>query len=410
MLHSIKNIFKINLNDKEIYFLFFGPLALVIFVSLIIALVIPLSFFQIIMVFLLCIILGILSGGFLTLFIDRYARKEINGIKNFIENRKDYNSYLSALNEIVGLLKAYEAKKDEEIKSLKKIIEKTSLIGKKAETIDENREMLFDEIKILKDSIKENFDNLKKIMFITNHVTGILDMMMVDIKNISEKITKLVTTAKSGSKVTGSEIQAIGNIKNAVMESSDFIKRLEETSHETKKLLSIIADIAKKTNFLSLNAGIEAARAGEAGKSFAVVAQEIRTLAESATKATSEMTDFLAKTEQLAKQAINVISEQSRIEEAIKVVYSASDTFLNIVQTLTEVSTLLSDLFVKINENKVDGDLLKVLSVKIKNKLENTMANMDNMFEKVKYGQEITEKIISEVKDINSETEKNILH
>lgn len=410
MVNDLKKIFKINLNEREIYFIFFSPLILVVFVALIITLIIPFTLLQIFIIFLLCILIGAVSGCSLVYFIDRYAKKEINGIKNFIEKRRDYNSYIYALNEIVKLLKDYEAKKEEEIKNLKKIIEKTSLIGKKAETIDENKDILFNELKELKNNILENYDNLKKVMSITNHVVGLLDMMVVDIKDISEKITKLAVAAKSGSKSTGSEIQAIGNIKNAVMESADVIKKLEETSGATKKLVSIIAEIAKKTNLLSLNAGIEAARAGEAGRSFAVVAQEIRMLAESATKATAEMTDFLTKTEQLAKQAINVISEQSKIEEAIKVVYNASDTFLSIVQTLTEVSTLLSDLFVKINENKVDGDLLKVLSVKIKNKLENTMINMDNMLEKVKHGQELTEKIISEVKDISLEKEKNILH
>ncbi len=418
MVHKLKNFFKINLSDNEIYFLFLCPLTLLFLTVFLIVLIIPLSLIQIIIIFLLCAFMGVLSGGFLVYFVDRYTKKEINGIKNFIENRKDYNSYLTALNEVAGLLKNYEAKKNEEIKNLKNIIDKTDLIRKKAETIDENKEILFKEIKLLKDNIKENYENLKKIMSITNHVTGVLDMMIGDIKGISEKINKLVTAAKTGSKVTGSEIQAIGNIKNAVMESADVIKRLEETSKETKKLVTTIAEIAKKTNLLSLNAGIEAARAGEAGKSFAVVAQEIRTLAETATKATAEMTDFLTKTEQLAKQAINVISEQSKIEEAIRVVYNASDTFLNIVQTLSEVSNLLSDLFVKINENKVDGDLLKVLSQnllkvlsqKIKNKLENTIINMDNMSEKVRGEKEIAEKIISEVKDINLESERTILH
>lgn len=235
-------------------------------------------------------------------------------------------------------------------------------------------------------------------------------MMVKDIKQISDRIENLVGIAKTGSKTTGSEIQAISNIKVAVLESSDVIKKLEETSKETKKLVTIIAEIAKKTNLLSLNAGIEAARAGEAGKSFAVVAHEIRVLSESATKATAEMTDFLAKTEQLAKQAISVISGQSKIEEAIKVVYSASDTFLNIVATLAEVSSLLSELFVKINENKVDGELLQILSNKIKNKLENSLINMDNVFDKIKDSQNMINNFVLETKEIKESPGIKILH
>jgi len=289
-------------------------------------------------------------------------------------------------------------------------VEKTKVVSKKANLLEENKDEIYSELNLLKEDIKLNFENLKKLMSVTAHVNGILEMMVKDIKQISDKIENLVGVAKTGSKTTGSEIQAVSNIKVAVLESSDVIKKLEEASKETKKLVTIIAEIAKKTNLLSLNAGIEAARAGEAGKSFAVVAQEIRVLSESATKATSEMTDFLAKTEQLAKQAISVISGQSKIEEAIKVVYSASDTFLYIVATLAEVSSLLSELFVKINENKIDGELLQILSKKIKNKLENSLINMDNVFDKIRDSHNMISNFVLETKEIEDNPEIKILH
>jgi methyl-accepting chemotaxis protein len=197
-------------------------------------------------------------------------------------------------------------------------------------------------------------------------------------------MTGIVSVAKAGSRMTGSEIQAMGSIKNAVAESSDVITKLQATARETKRIVLTVADMAKKTNLLSLNAGIEAARAGEAGKSFAVVAQEVRELAEGATRATSEMSAFLARTEDLAKQAVNVISGQSKIEEAVRVVYSASDSFLTIMSALTDVSKILSTIYSTAEEYKVDNDLLRILSDKMRDKLKELSVNMDNVFDSIK--------------------------
>jgi methyl-accepting chemotaxis protein len=193
-----------------------------------------------------------------------------------------------------------------------------------------------------------------------------------------------VNIAKMGSRKTGSEIQAMGNIKEAVVESAVVIQKLQFNSKETKRIVQTVSEIAKKTNLLSLNAAIEAARAGEAGKSFAVVAQEIRDLAEGAQKATTEMSVFLANTEDLAREAVNVISGQSKIEEAVNVVYEASDSFMNIVSTLSEISRLLSSVYSTAEEYKVDNDLLRILSGKISDKLKLLIVNIEGVFGKVR--------------------------
>jgi len=410
MVPDLKKVLKVDLNENEIYLLFFSPLIIILFTSFITFFIIPLNLFQIIAVILIDLITGFLFGIMLTIFYDRIVKKEFAGLKAFLFNKKEFIPFFSVNKKFMEHFIEFEKIKQKEIDDLKKIVEKTKVVSKKANLLEENKDEIYSELNLLKEDIKLNFENLKKMMSVTAHVNGILEMMVKDIKQISDKIENLVGVAKTGSKTTGSEIQAVSNIKVAVLESSDVIKKLEEASKETKKLVTIIAEIAKKTNLLSLNAGIEAARAGEAGKSFAVVAQEIRVLSESATKATSEMTDFLAKTEQLAKQAISVISGQSKIEEAIKVVYSASDTFLHIVATLAEVSSLLSELFVKINENKIDGELLQILSKKIKNKLENSLINMDNVFDKIRDSHNMISNFVLETKEIENNPEIKILH
>jgi methyl-accepting chemotaxis protein len=235
-----------------------------------------------------------------------------------------------------------------------------------------------------KKEVQDNAENIKKISTIINNVTSALNAMIDEIKRISEQTKNIVQIAKAGSRLTGSEIQAMGNIKDAVAESAEVINRLQVNSKETKRIVDTVSEIAKKTNLLSLNAAIEAARAGEAGKSFAVVAQEIRDLAEAAQSATTQMSLFLTNTENLAREAVGVISGQSKIEEAVQVVYKASDSFMNIVSTLGEISRLLSSVYTAAEEYRVDNDLLKILSVKISDKLKGLTVNIESVFGRVK--------------------------
>jgi methyl-accepting chemotaxis protein len=168
--------------------------------------------------------------------------------------------------------------------------------------ISKNNQSLLDGIQKAKNEVSVNAENLRKVTAITGSITLALKGIIRDIKEITERTSGIVSVARKGSSVTGAEIQAIGSIKDAVEESTVVIKELRESSKAIRKIVVSVAEIAKKTNLLSLNAGIEAARAGEAGKSFAVVAQEIRELAEGATKATQEIGEFLAHTEELAQK------------------------------------------------------------------------------------------------------------
>ncbi|HRU38798.1 MAG TPA: methyl-accepting chemotaxis protein, partial [Candidatus Goldiibacteriota bacterium] len=265
---------------------------------------------------------------------------------------------------------------------------------------------LLNRIKSARKEVKDNNEHLRKVGVIIGNLAAALNRIINEIKNISERMSGIVSIAKAGSRMTGSEIKAMGSIKSAVSESADVINRLQETARETKKIVQSVADIAKKTNLLSLNAGIEAARAGEAGKSFAVVAQEVRDLAEAATRATGEMSDFLARTEDLARQAVSVISGQSKIEEAVQVVYSASDSFLNIMMSLTEISKMLSEIYSTAEEYRTDNDLLRILSGKMSDRLKNLTAEIDVVFDSMKASMAALEEVSAKAGMVEGVTKK----
>lgn len=396
-LENIKLFFKFELSLQEILFVFLLIESICTILCILICITLMSNLKQFILVFLLSVICGGFAALFILKFLDELIKGEIdNGIK-YINGEKVFikTSFFRRILEIVlrNIIKDRE--------KINKIVDtkmtEAKEVEKKINDIISTNEKLLDVIKESEKEIKANNDNIKKITTILSNLTLALESITREIKEISEKTGAIATIAKKGSKVTGAEIQAMGDIKSAVSESADVINKLQINAKETKKLVVTVSEIAKKTNLLSLNAGIEAARAGEAGKSFAVVAQEIRELAEAATSATKEMSEFLAKTEELAKQAISAFSGQNKIEEAVQVVFTASDSFIYIVSSLTEISKILSDIYSTAEEYKTDNELLKILFMKINERLKGLSSNITDIYKNLEQNLNVIDEMGKEI-------------
>jgi methyl-accepting chemotaxis protein len=154
----------------------------------------------------------------------------------------------------------------------------------------------------------------------------------------------LVTTAEENSAAVGEEIGHISAVKEAVRASTPVIQGLVVSSREVGQIIRSISQISRQTNMLALNAAIEAARAGEQGKGFAVVAEEVRKLAEASTAASEQVDKFIQQLQEETLQAIEVMKGAGRIEEALPVVYRASDAFINIVSSVDDVNNCIQAL------------------------------------------------------------------
>ncbi len=117
--------------------------------------------------------------------------------------------------------------------------------------------------------------------------------------------------ARQGSNLVNANLAAIERLSNSVKEAAVVIDRLHVQSDEIGNVLSVIQSIAEQTNLLALNAAIEAARAGEAGRGFAVVADEVRSLASNTQKATESIRGMIDALQSGTRQAVSAMQESS---------------------------------------------------------------------------------------------------
>ena len=175
------------------------------------------------------------------------------------------------------------------------------------------------------------------------------------IQHSSDVVKETQEKAVSEAKTVDGAVEQMRLIQEAVMQSAKVITELGEESDRIGKIVDTISSIADQTNLLALNAAIEAARAGEHGRGFAVVADEVRKLAEQSSGSAGEIAGLITSIQDKSQRAVTVMNEGvSRVEMGTKVVQASGSSFNEIaemVRKVAEESQAMNNIVVALSDN-----------------------------------------------------------
>ncbi|MGB2696106.1 MAG: methyl-accepting chemotaxis protein [Dehalococcoidia bacterium] len=187
-------------------------------------------------------------------------------------------------------------------------------------------------------------------------------------------------TANNGASMVRKTFDAIDRIKAAMGTTSEEIAKLGGQSTEIGNIVAVIDDIADQTNLLALNAAIEAARAGEQGRGFAVVADEVRSLAERVASATKEIAVLITGVQRGVDASVASMKDaSSEMDSGSQLSTEAGNALAQIVSSIEEVAAQIEQIAGGSEELKASGSEMTSVIAQAKEALDRTVAAVTQM-------------------------------
>ena len=174
-----------------------------------------------------------------------------------------------------------------------------------------------------------------------NQVTHGVQDVARNAEHASSEVRSAEDQANLGQRNISTSLRQIGQLSETVAQSVEVIQTLANESNQIGGVLEVIRSIAEQTNLLALNAAIEAARAGEQGRGFAVVADEVRLLAQRTQQSTAEIQGMIERLQGNSEAAVKIINESSRASQlTVEQARQAGESLEQIAQSLRNLTGL----------------------------------------------------------------------
>ena len=192
---------------------------------------------------------------------------------------------------------------------------------------------------------------VNKTSLITEDISSSTEEVSASTNEVTNAMIRTIETTQAGQKALDRVVQQMNSINSGTDRVQSSIIELSTSSDKIGEIVGVITSIAEQTNLLALNAAIEAARAGEQGRGFAVVADEVRKLAEQSSEATKQISVLINQNQTDIVTAVSAMKDGSEdVKMGIEVVTEASKSFNEIANLIESVSTQMKQISATIQQ------------------------------------------------------------
>lgn len=240
-------------------------------------------------------------------------------------------------------------------------------------------------------------------------VATALNEMSATVHEITQNTAQAAETSDNtneeaikGKEASTSAVESITILAEDINQAVASIKRVEDDSMRIGSVLDVIESIAEQTNLLALNAAIEAARAGEAGRGFAVVADEVRTLASKTQSSTEEINEMIRSLQSAVSNATNTMNDShQQVQKTVELVADSGERLTQISHSITTIDDMNNQIATASEEQAVVTEDINKNVIEINNESQHTNENaQQSMMESIKIGSDVEHilKLISQFK------------
>ena len=292
------------------------------------------AFIVLSIVTLVSIVLGLLISWFVSSFIVQALRAAIKTASGDLRNE----IVVESRDEVGQLLAGMNGMRQKIINLINQITGTTAQLSAAAEELSA--------------VTLQSRDSIQRQQMETEQVATAMNEMATTVQDVSSNITKTATAAREANTETtevkmivAHTCEKIRRLATQIDEASQTVNQLEANSNDITRVLDVIEGIAEQTNLLALNAAIEAARAGEQGRGFAVVADEVRTLASRTQQSTEEINQMIEKFQGGAKQAVGAMhASREQAQSGVQEAEAAEGSLAAIADAVSNINDMASTI------------------------------------------------------------------